>query len=86
VDLSVGVSLMSSFYDRPVKPGLACFGEIGLSGEVRAVSRMEDRVKEALRIGFEEILVPAAFLKRYKGSRNLKGISSVEEAVRNALV
>jgi DNA repair protein RadA/Sms len=85
-DLSVGVALMSSFYDRPVKPGLACFGEIGLSGEVRMVSRMEDRVKEAQRVGFQEILVPAAFMRRHKGAPNLKGVSSVEEAVRNALM
>jgi DNA repair protein RadA/Sms len=85
IDLAVGLALMSSFYDRPVKPGLACFGEIGLSGEVRMVSRMEDRVKEAQRVGFQEILVPAGFLRRHKASRNLKGISSVEEAVRNAL-
>lgn len=86
IDLAVGLALMSSFYDRPVKPGLACFGEIGLSGEVRMVSRMEDRVKEAQRVGFEEILVPSGFLKRHKASPNLKGISSVEEAVRNALL
>ncbi len=85
VDLAVGLALMSSYYDRPVKPGLVCFGEIGLSGEVRMVSRMEDRVKEAQRVGFEEILVPAGFVKRHKAQGNLKGISSVEEAVRYAL-
>jgi DNA repair protein RadA/Sms len=85
IDLAVGVALMSSFYDRPVKAGLACFGEIGLSGEVRMVSRMEDRVKEAQRVGFKEILVPAAFFRRHKSQPNLKGVSTVEEAVRNAL-
>lgn len=86
IDLSCGIAVMSSHYEIPVKPGLACFGEIGLSGEIRMVSRMEERIKEASRVGFEQILVPAAFLRRYKASPNITGVSSVEEAVRNALV
>lgn len=85
IDLATGIAVMSSFYEVPVKPGLACFGEIGLSGEIRMVPRMEDRVKEAQRVGFREILVPEGFLKRHKASPNIKGVSSVEEAVRDAL-
>lgn len=86
VDLSCGIAVMSSYYETPVKPGLACFGEIGLSGEIRMVARMEDRIKEAERVGFGEILVPASFLKRHRASPNVRGASSVEEAVRSALV
>ena len=86
VDLAVGLAVMSSFLDTPVKPNLACFGEIGLSGEIRMVARMEDRVKEALRVGFNQVLVPAPFLKRMKARPNIVGVSTVEEAVRNALV
>jgi DNA repair protein RadA/Sms len=85
IDLSAGIAVMSSFHEAPVKPGLACFGEIGLSGEIRMVARMEDRVKEALRVGFDQVLVPAGFLKRQKACSNMTGVSSVEEAVRNAL-
>ena len=85
IDLPSGLAVMSSYLDVPVKPGLACFGEIGLSGEVRMVARMEDRVKEALRVGFSQVMVPAGFLRRHKASQNIVGVSTVEEAVRNAL-
>ncbi|MEX0974739.1 MAG: DNA repair protein RadA [Bacillota bacterium] len=86
IDLSTAIAVMSSYLDVQVKPGMACFGEIGLSGEVRMVARMEDRVKEALRVGFEQVLVPAGFLARHKAGSKVKGVSTVEEAVRNALV
>ncbi len=86
IDLSCAISTMSSYHDIPVKPALACFGEIGLSGEVRMVPRMEDRVKEAARIGFGEVMVPMGFRRKYRGSDKIIGVSSVEEAVRNALV
>jgi len=85
IDLACAIAVMSSYHDIPVKPGLACFGEIGLSGEIRMVSRMEDRVKEAARNGFVELLVPMAFKKKYRGPVKTIGVSSVEEAVRNAL-
>lgn len=85
IDLATGIAVMSSFYDVPVRPNLACFGEIGLSGEIRMVSRMDERVKEAKRVGFGEILVPAGYKKRNRTASNVKGVSTVEEAVRNAL-
>jgi len=85
IDLPSAIAVMSSYLDIPVKPGLCCFGEIGLSGEVRMVARMEDRMKEALRVGFTEVMVPAGFLRRHKGGQNVMGVSTVEEAVRNAL-
>ena len=61
IDLACGIAMVSSYYDIPVRHDLACFGEIGLSGEVRMVPRMEDRVKEALRLGFSRVLVPHGF-------------------------
>jgi DNA repair protein RadA/Sms len=85
IDLAAGIAIMSSFYELPVRPNLACFGEIGLSGEVRMVPRMDDRVREAQRVGFAEILVPKAYLKRHRGAANVKGVSTVKEAVQNAL-
>ncbi len=86
IDVACAIALMSSYYDKPVKSGLACFGEIGLSGEIRMVSRMEDRVKEALRTGFTKVLVPAGFLRKAKASPNIIGVSSVGDAVGNALI
>ncbi|MDI3298934.1 MAG: DNA repair protein RadA [Bacillota bacterium] len=58
-DLPVALALASSYLDRPVRPGLAAFGEVGLTGEVRAVHRAAERVREAERLGFSRCLVPA---------------------------
>ncbi len=57
-DLTVALSLLSGITDRVVPSGWIAFGEIGLSGEVRAVSNAEYRVKEAIRLGFTKILLP----------------------------
>ncbi|MGD8440478.1 MAG: magnesium chelatase domain-containing protein, partial [Holophagae bacterium] len=59
LDLAVATALVSSAADRPVPPDLAIFGEIGLLGEVRAVSRAADRVREAAALGFERVALPA---------------------------
>lgn len=85
IDLACGIAMVSSYYDIPVRHDLACFGEIGLSGEVRMVPRMEDRVKEALRLGFSRVLVPHGFAAD-KASPEITGVSTVEDGVRNALV
>lgn len=86
IDLACAIALMSSYYDNPVKLGLACFGEIGLSGEIRMVSRMEDRVKEAIRSGFTKVLVPAGFLRKTKSNSDIVGVTSVSDAAIIALV
>lgn len=57
-DLSVALSLISGITDRVLPPSLVAFGEIGLSGEVRAVTHVDYRVKEAARLGFTTILLP----------------------------
>ena len=84
IDLACGIALVSSYLDVPVKADVACFGEIGLSGEVRMVPQMEERVKEALRLGFSTVIVPQGFAKG-NSSANIIGVSTVEEGVRNAL-
>ncbi len=86
IDLACGLALMSSYHGAPVRKGLICFGEIGLSGEIRMVARMEERVGEAVRTGFKGILVPEPFLKRYPRGGNIIGVSTIEDAVRNALL
>jgi DNA repair protein RadA/Sms len=55
LDLAVAAALVSSLIDRPLPAGLAACGEIGLLGEVRAVSRAADRVREAAALGFERV-------------------------------
>lgn len=57
-DLSIAMSLISGITDRVIPDTLIAFGEIGLAGEVRAVSHIEYRVKEAVRLGFTKIILP----------------------------
>jgi DNA repair protein RadA/Sms len=57
-DLSIAMSLISGITDRVIPDELISFGEIGLSGEVRAVSHIDYRVKEAVRLGFTKIVLP----------------------------
>ncbi len=58
-DLAVVISLASSFKDRPVRKSCVAFGEVGLTGEVRNVSNLNQRLKECARLGFETCIVPA---------------------------
>jgi DNA repair protein RadA/Sms len=84
-DLGVVAALASSHLNRPIPARTVLFGEVGLAGEVRAVSRPELRVKEAARLGFDRCLLPAGNLKnldRPKGMQ-LVGVRSAEEALRH---
>jgi DNA repair protein RadA/Sms len=58
-DLAVAAALVSSLGGTPVPPETVIFGEIGLSGEVRAVSQMDARLKEAEKLGFTQAIIPA---------------------------
>ena len=64
VDLAVIVSIASGFRDVPTKATDCIVGEVGFTGEVRRVSRIEQRVKEAAKLGFERIIIPANNLGR----------------------
>ncbi len=71
-DLAVAAALVSSRFDRPMPSGLVIFGEIGLGGEVRAVSQSEQRLKEAEKLGFTDALVPKSAGRRQAGASALK--------------
>ncbi|HVN72660.1 MAG TPA: DNA repair protein RadA [Desulfomonilia bacterium] len=60
VDLALVMAVASSAFDRPVPRGVVCIGEIGLSGELRPVSHMEARIREALKMGFTKAVIPEA--------------------------
>jgi DNA repair protein RadA/Sms len=60
VDLGVAAAIASSFRERPVPADVAVLGEVGLGGELRAVTRAGDRVREAAKLGFERCVVPAS--------------------------
>jgi len=63
-DLAIAVALASSVKDRPVHADMACIGEVGLSGELRAVSQLDVRLKEAAKLGFKRVLVPRTMQKK----------------------
>jgi len=74
VDLAIGIALASSLLDRPVPADVAIVGEVGLSGEIRAVSQLEARLNEAAKLGFKRIVVP----RRIRNEENVpKGIEAL---------
>ena len=82
VDLAVAISLISSLKDKPVPENVAVFGEIGLAGEIRAVSQAQQRVQEAARLGFTKCVVPATCLKQMQRVEGIEifGVKSVRQA------
>jgi DNA repair protein RadA/Sms len=87
-DLSIALSIASSFYDAAVKPSLAAIGEIGLSGELRSVSQMDRRLNEAARLGFQNCLVPRSGLKSLPAIKGIQliPVSTLKEAIFKGLV
>jgi DNA repair protein RadA/Sms len=73
-DLAVAAALVSALSDRPVPPAAVLFGEVGLAGEVRAVGHTEARLKEAAKLGFEQIIMPAAGTRGAKQPRSDLGL------------
>jgi len=76
-DLAVVAALLSAFRGKPIPPGVVFFGEVGLAGEVRGVSRPEARLAEARELGFNRAFVSASTAKRLAASSNMK-ITGVE--------
>ena len=64
VDLGIVASIASSFFDKPIPEGTVVMGEVGLTGEIRAVSHIETRAAEALNMGFTKCFMPQSNLKR----------------------
>ena len=87
VDLGVALSILSSFRDKPIDPGLVVVGEIGLSGELRSAPQLEHRLREAAKLGFERALVPRAALSRFKSTEQIRLLpaSTLREAASLAL-
>ena len=59
-DMAVVLAVLSSLKNRPLPPGLAVFGELGLAGEVRPSPRGQERLREALKLGFSRVICPKA--------------------------
>ena len=83
LDLGIVLALVSSFKNKVVDRNTAVFGEVGLAGEVRAVSMCEQRVNEAIKLGFENCILPEVCLKTVKKSDkiNLIGVRNVSDLI-----
>lgn len=83
IDLGIVLAIASSFRNRPIDEKTIVFGEVGLSGEVRAVSMPEQRVAEAKKLGFETCILPEVSLKMVKGIQGIKliGVKNIGDAV-----
>lgn len=85
MDLSVLLAVFSSNVDMPIEKGFCVCGEVGLSGEVRPVSRIEQRISEAEKLGFTDIIIPKRNMDALKGKQysiRLHPVKRVEEAMR----
>jgi DNA repair protein RadA/Sms len=80
-DLAIIAAIGSSASDRPLPQDLVLFGEVGLTGEVRAVRHAETRLREAYKLGFRQAIVPAATARQVRAPEGLRvdGVSSVRE-------
>jgi DNA repair protein RadA/Sms len=85
MDLSVIAAVLSSNVDTPIESGWCMAGEVGLSGEVRPIARIEQRIAEAEKLGFQHIIIPKynlSGLNRKKFKIELVPVRKVEEALR----
>ena len=85
-DLGIVMAIASSYKNRPVPEDAIVFGEVGLSGEVRAVTMPEQRVAEARKLGFKTCIIPEVSLKALQGVSgkpgiNIMGVKSVNQVI-----
>jgi len=89
IDLGILLAIASSFTNRPIPSDVIVMGEVGLGGEVRGVSRIETRLKEAIHMGFKRCVLPKKNLKGLSTSLTEKieliGIELVDEAIQKIL-
>lgn len=88
-DLPVAISLVSSLKDEVVNSSITAFGEIGLAGEIRAVSNAELRIREASRLGFKKCIIPYHNLKSLSDKKDYDikviGVKTVRQAIEESL-
>ncbi|MFD1124025.1 DNA repair protein RadA [Lentilactobacillus raoultii] len=87
IDLAMAVSIASSYKNRGTPPAECYVGELGLTGEVRRVTRIEQRVSEAQKLGFKRVLIPANNLQGWTPPSGIKvvGVSTLSQALKIAL-
>ena len=83
LDLGIVLAIISSYKEKPIDERTICFGEVGLSGEIRAVSMAEQRVQEARKLGFEVCILPEVSKAAMQEMTGIKliGIKNVKDAI-----
>ena len=80
-DLAVAAALVSSYRNRPVPKGVLCFGEVGLTGEVRRVSAPERRIMDGINLGFTKFIVPDSQLRLPNVDAKIIRVKTLEQAM-----
>lgn len=83
IDLAMVLAVISSYKDRAIDEKTIAFGEVGLSGEVRAVSMAEQRVQEAKKLGFETVIMPQVSVRSAQKVTGIRiiGVRNLREAM-----
>ena len=83
IDLGIIMAIVSSYKNRPIDEKTIVFGEVGLSGEVRAVSQAQQRVQEARKLGYETVIMPKVSAEGLENIKGIKiiGVSGIGEAI-----
>ena len=73
LDLAVCMAIMSAYHDKKVKENTIVFGEVGLTGEIRSIPKTKERIKEAIALGFKNIIIP-----KFDKKVDVKGVNLIE--------
>lgn len=86
IDLPIAISIASSYQEKGTRPTDCFIGEIGLTGEIRRVSRIEQRVNEAAKLGFKRVFIPKNNLDGWQFPKGIQviGVATISEAVKRA--
>ncbi|MGL6249062.1 MAG: magnesium chelatase domain-containing protein, partial [Culicoidibacterales bacterium] len=85
-DLALALCIVSSFRDRALQPTDVIIGEVGLTGEVRRVVKVEERLKEAKKLGFTRAIIPKRNVEGLEITGiEIVGVSDIQEAIQIAL-
>lgn len=87
MDLGIAIAIASSFRNKPVENHLAVCGEVGLTGEIRAVSFIEKRIAECKKLGFKSIIIPKSCAEALRGDPQIEiiPVSNLAQAIAIAL-
>ncbi len=80
VDLAVALSLASSYKNKPIDKNLIVFGEVGLTGEIRSIANIEQRLKEAKKLGYKTAVLPDCKIKNIEGIETIQ-VNNLKEAL-----